>query len=223
MLLPTVTAQYASWSHEAEGLRMACDSIDGVCFELNAIQRNQFQAIFGTNIDAAAAEHAIRAILLAALKNCVDVAPQAALRFGHRFLFGVNKLNLSHARPAIERQHGDCLPLKVHVVHRHLPAVQNLHLNLRLWMLVPAQVLVNANCRAFPIADAIDNQSRTECTITAGKHARRGGHQSFAMHVDQTLRRDLHAIIRAQELEIRRLTDGENYGVALKLGFAVLM
>ena len=208
---------------KTEPLGVVRDSVDGIGVELNAIQRNQFQAILRTNIDAAAAEHAIGAIRFAAFKNRVDVALQAALRFGHGFLLGIHEFDFGHTCAAVQRQHGDGLTLEVHVVHRHLPAVQDVHFDLRLGMLGAANVFVNANRRALSIADAVDNQPRTKGAVTAGEDAGRGGHQSFAMYVNQSARRHLYAIIRKQEVEIGCLADRKNDGVALKLGFAVLV
>ena len=145
--------------------------INGVRLELNPVQRNQLQAILRTNIHAAAAEHAVGAVLLAAFENGVDVALQAALRLRHGFLLGVAKFDLGHAGAAIERQHGNGLALDVHVVHCHLPAVEHLHFNLRLWMLGPAKVFVNANRRALAVANAVNDEARSECAIAAGEYS----------------------------------------------------
>ena len=115
------------------------------------------------------------------------------------------------------------LALDVHVVDGHLPAVQYLHFNLRLRMLLSAKVLIDAHGRSLAVANAVDDEAWSERTIAAGEDPGRRGHQRVAIYTYQPAWRNQHPIFRPYELQIRSLADRENDGVAVELGIAILV
>src|ERR1700756_5507246 len=89
-------------------------------------------------------------------------------------------------------------------------------------MLPTTQILIDSDRRPFTVADAVNNQSGPEHTITAGEDSGCGCHERLRIHRDQSARRDFHLVIRREEIETWRLSDGHDDGVALDLAFAIL-
>jgi hypothetical protein len=136
--------------------------------------------------------------------------------------FVVTLLDLGHAGAAIQRQHRDRLPHQFHELLRHGVPLQFGHFDDRLGMRSAAQKLVNPHRRALAVAHAVNDQPRPKHAIAAGEDPRRRRHQRMRIHIDQPARRNFHAIVRPQEIEVRGLADRHDDRVALDLRLAVL-
>src|SRR5207244_13603925 len=91
---------------DPEALLIVADVLHGFLRELDAVERDQFEAILRTNIHTSTAKDAHAAILWRALEYCIDPAVQTALGFFDGRLRVVTDLDFGHASAALQRQHG---------------------------------------------------------------------------------------------------------------------
>ena len=150
--------------------------LHGFLRELDAVERDQFEAILRTNIHTSTAKDAHAAILWRALEYCIDPAVQTALGFFDGRLRVVTDLDFGHASAALQRQHGNGLAVDVEIVQRHAVAFENFDLDNRFGMLLATQILVNANGSTLPVGNAVDDEAWSEDAIPASEDAARGGH-----------------------------------------------
>src|SRR5579859_224477 len=94
-------------------------------------------------------------------------------------------------------------------------AVEDLDLQQRVGVFFFAQKLVNAHSGALAVGYAVNDQTRAEDAITAGKDARDRGHQILTINRDEAALRDFDLAVIAQEIQIWRLANGENHGVTV--------
>ena len=112
---------------------------------------------------------------------------------------------------------------QVQQLQRHAVALEDFDFDHGLGMLAATQKLINAHRGALAVGDAVDDQPRAEDAIATAKDPVRRGHQGLRVHRDQSARRQFDAVFRFEEVQLRRLADRHNNGVALQLRFTALV
>ena len=162
--------------------------LHGFVGELNPVERNQFQTFFGTDIDAATTKNAERAIFLGTFKNRVDPAVQAALRFLHcgwasyPTSTSVTPVRLSSGSMgtgwrSMSRKSSGMACRRSTSTSISGPGC----FSTRRYSSMP-------NRRTLSVANAIDNETRSEDAIAAREDAGSRGHQRLRIHCNQTAR-----------------------------------
>src|SRR5579863_1888895 len=135
--------------------------------KFDLLQRHQAQAVFRADIHASPAQDAARSVILIAFKNRIDPAAQAALRLAHSGLLVVSDFHLGHAGSSFERQHGHRFAAILQVTRNHLMALHHFDFDVGIRIPRAPKVLVYSHGDSLAVADAIDDQTRSEYAIAA--------------------------------------------------------
>ena len=160
----------------AEEFLVVTNMLYGLRLEYDAVERNQLETFLRAHIYTAAAQNAHAAVFRSAFKDRIYPAVQAALGFRHGARSVVSDFDFSHAGAAFQRKHGNGLAVDIEIVERHGVSLEDFHLDDWLRMFSAAQIFINADRRALAVADAIDDEARSENAVAAGKNSRGRSH-----------------------------------------------
>ena len=201
---------------EAEDFARGGELCGGLGVEVDAVDGDELEAVFGTDVDASPAQDAEGAVFVGAFEDGVDPAVEAALGLGHGGGVVVSDFDFGHAGAAVEGEHGDGLTIDVEQVERHLVAVHDLDFDDGVGVFGAAEELVDADCGALAVGDTIDDEARAKDAVATSKDAWRGGHEGFGVDGNEAARGDLDAVVGGDEVELGGLADGHDDGVAVE-------
>src|SRR6266536_4280106 len=173
-------------------------------------ERYQLQAILRTDIYAPAAQNTFRTRRLITFKDRVDPTLQTASGLAARLVFAVACLHFHHARPAINRNHGNRKPGVLIVGFRHLVMIKNcdLHIPRARFPFSSSQIVIDVLCRLLAVGNRTDDQTRTKRNIPGGEDSGRAAHEGVFIYLDSALTSNLYLISLSKERKIRSLTNG---------------
>ncbi len=111
----------------------------------------------------------------------------------------VADFDFGYAGAPFEGQHGYGLAVDVEIVERHGVPLKQFDFDDGLRVLTTSQIFVNAHRRAFAVADAVDDETRSEHAVATGEDAGGRRHQRLRVDGDQTAWRQLDFVFRRRK------------------------